>query len=318
MKYLSIIILLHVATLSNGQSTFWSEDFGTGCNQGQLANGYSTSNGNWTVTTNTSDNAANVWYISGREDGLEAGNCGTACIANDHSLHVGSIEIIYMNITVATEDYGAAYNVGGINSFGFDSQTDIRAESPIIDCTNKSNVSVSFNYLEGGQGIMDNAELVADFGSGWVLLENLPKTVTSCSPQGLWTSYSRSIPAADGQPNVKIGFRWVNNDDGAGSDPSFAVDDILLSESIPTGISTEQARNGAIVDISNGVIEVSLLDATEQIRYIRGYNLIGQELVNSLRNDATNRIEVDNYSGILVLEIETNFRMMTRKIVISK
>src|SRR5690606_31806825 len=32
--------------------------------------------------------------------------------------------------------------------------------------------------------------------------------------------------------NVKIGFRWVNNDDGVGTDPSFAVDDITLT--IPT------------------------------------------------------------------------------------
>ena len=37
-------------------------------------------------------------------------------------------------------------------------------------------------------------------------------------------------------PNVRIGFRWVNDGNGSASDPSFAVDDITLSTSIPTPI----------------------------------------------------------------------------------
>jgi gliding motility-associated-like protein len=38
------------------------------------------------------------------------------------------------------------------------------------------------------------------------------------------------LPAsANNNPNVKIGFLWVNNDDGTGAGPSFAVDDIKLS-----------------------------------------------------------------------------------------
>jgi len=46
------------------------------------------------------------------------------------------------------------------------------------------------------------------------------------------------LPAsANNNPNVKIGFRWINNDDGDATDPSFAVDDIVLSHA-DTGDNT--------------------------------------------------------------------------------
>jgi hypothetical protein len=50
--------------------------------------------------------------------------------------------------------------------------------------------------------------------------------------QGLWTAYSIALPAtANNNPGIRIGFRWVNNANGTGTDPSFAVDDIQLSTS---------------------------------------------------------------------------------------
>jgi hypothetical protein len=59
----------------------------------------------------------------------------------------------------------------------------------------------------------------------------MPKTATCGGGQGLWTAFSMTLPAsADNNPNVRIGFRWVNNADGTGTDPSFAVDDIALAE----------------------------------------------------------------------------------------
>ncbi|MFT5184013.1 MAG: hypothetical protein ACI84C_001141 [Flavobacteriales bacterium] len=45
----------------------------------------------------------------------------------------------------------------------------------------------------------------------------------------MWTEYSIALPAsANENANIKLGFRWVNNDDGVGTDPSFAVDDITV------------------------------------------------------------------------------------------
>jgi PKD repeat protein len=62
-------------------------------------------------------------------------------------------------------------------------------------------------------------------------LFNPPKTTTCGSGQGIWDSITIDIPAsASTAPYIKIGFRWVNNDDGAGSDPSVAIDNIKLFE----------------------------------------------------------------------------------------
>ncbi|MGZ3884266.1 MAG: T9SS type B sorting domain-containing protein, partial [Bacteroidia bacterium] len=47
--------------------------------------------------------------------------------------------------------------------------------------------------------------------------------------QGVWGSYSTTLPAAcNNVPSLFIGFRWTNNGDNVGTDPSFAVDDITL------------------------------------------------------------------------------------------
>jgi gliding motility-associated-like protein len=63
----------------------------------------------------------------------------------------------------------------------------------------------------------------------------MPKTTLCPSGQGEWATFSIALPAsANNNPNVRIGFRWVNNDDGTGADPSFAVDNITLS-TVTTG-----------------------------------------------------------------------------------
>jgi PKD repeat protein len=59
----------------------------------------------------------------------------------------------------------------------------------------------------------------------------MAKTPTTCGGgQGRWTAYSVALPAsADNNPSVAIAFNWVNDDDGTGNDPSFAVDSVRLS-----------------------------------------------------------------------------------------
>ena len=59
---------------------------------------------------------------------------------------------------------------------------------------------------------------------------NTPKTTVCSSGQGQWAAYTIALPAsANNNPTVKIGFRWVNNDDGVGTDPSYAIDSLSLS-----------------------------------------------------------------------------------------
>ena len=210
-------------TISINAQVFWTEAFQAapglaGCD----APAYIGINGAWSIsTTGFNGSDPNVWYVSGEECGNSAGTCGTACTGVDPSLHIGS------NSTVSG-DLGASFLSGG---FGFwFPETSVRAESPTINCTGKTNITMAFNYIEDGDGFIDDATLWYFDGFVWAQINPLAKTPLACFPQGQWTAFSILLPvSANNNPNVKIGFNWVNNDDGIGDDPSIGVDDITLS-----------------------------------------------------------------------------------------
>lgn len=235
------------------QDLIWQEEFGTGCNQGQLVTAYVGSNGNWTLT-NTGANSAtsNNWFVSAAENGMNPGQCGTGCGSN-RSLHLGATIVI---------DPGAAYYDSGLPglcaAFGACGATDRRAESPVINGTGFVNLYVTFNYLEGGNAA-DNATLWYHNGTAWSQLEDTPKTLccggVACngSLQGLWTERTVNLPAsANENPAFRLAFRWVNNDDGIATDPSFAVDNIRVygTSSAPLGCFGDFNNNG-LVDYSD-------------------------------------------------------------------
>ncbi|MBK9149386.1 MAG: hypothetical protein IPM12_16395 [Flavobacteriales bacterium] len=256
MRNLAVaLVLLPLST--SGQLAVWGEEFENACMGGCYASAYIGPNGAWSITNTGANGAcANRWFISCRENGQAAGACGAGC-GNNETLHVGNdISCISPNgcFFCPSGDCGAAYDAGcppalcafccSCNS----SQTDQRAESPVIDLTGLAGLTLSFKYMENGQGATDNATLWFYNGSVWTQLIDLPKTPVCGSGQGQWTSYSIALPAsADNNPNVRIGFRWVNNNDGSGADPSFAVDDVQLT--IPfsapgTGLIVNELSNG--------------------------------------------------------------------------
>ncbi len=238
-----------------GGSVFWTEDFATGCNAGFVASSYSGMNGNWTITnTGLNEVSANTFYVSAAENGAGAGNCGAGCGANQ-TLHVGSTTPV---------DPGAAYletDAFTCSFIGICSATDKRVESPIINCTGQTGISLLFNYIEFGEGTSDNATLWYFDGAVWSQLADMPKTLccgsATCngSLQGLWTAYTIALPAsANNNANVKLGFRWVNNANGIATDPSFAVDDIRLSVIGPVeSFTAEYFKNNPQVDYNNVV-----------------------------------------------------------------
>jgi gliding motility-associated-like protein len=205
-----LCISLFITNFLPAQTVVFSEDWtsgGTG----------------WTLNVVTGPEGAdpNFWKVSAEEGGgLTPGSCGVANNGNN-TLFITS---------VANPTGGAAYDAGGACGVLFCPQADRRTESPVINCTGKSNLTLNFIYIENGDGTNDNATVWYNDGTGWVLLNDPAKTTTCGSGQGTWTSYTFSLPAsANNNPNVKIAFRWVNNDDGIGTDPSFAVDNITIT-----------------------------------------------------------------------------------------
>ncbi len=234
-------ILCFISVLSSAQ-VFWTETFGTGCNQNQLANGVNAGNGMWLVTnTGLNQSSANQWYVSAKEGGVPVNTCGQdgcASGSNNRTLHVGNVAGSPLaSFSCPTGDCGAAYDAGTGSG---QVTTNRRAESPVINCTGKSNITLSFDYimqadLAGG----DYATVMYFDGATWAQVSAPPATNnSSCTGQGFWTNFTVALPAsANNNPGVKVGFNWINNDDGVGTDPSFAVDNVKLSSS-PTPTST--------------------------------------------------------------------------------
>jgi len=218
------------------QTIFWTENFGTNpvCASIGASGSNPSGNGNWMVSnTGTNDILANEWFVSAREAGMGVGNCGDGCVntvtLTNRTLHVSTSSSLL-------GDIGAAYSAGP----GF-SNTDKRAESPTINCSNQSSITLTFSYIMWGIINQDYTQVYysPDNGTTWNSLGIPPQTPTvACSGQGIWTSYSVALPAtANNNATVKVAFRWQNISVN-GADPSFAIDDITLKGTASTSSVT--------------------------------------------------------------------------------
>jgi hypothetical protein len=317
-KLYSISAFLLIAAASTAQ-TFWTEDFGTGCNRGQSATAYVGSNGSWTIgSTGTNDNTANTWYISATNSGTGANNCATSCMtsaATNATLHVSNIAIVIPTFLTVGADSGASYFSGGLCGFGYCALTNRRAESPVINCTGQSNISLSFVYLENGDASNDDASLVysADGGTTWTTINALAKTTGTCASLGQWTAISVTLPAsANNNAMVKIGFNWTNNDDGTGTDPSFSVDDITLASG-PSGIAATPAVGLNLFASGNG--QITIVPNGQAYKMIGIYDMLGQEV--KFGQDENSVSLAVATPGIYMVTLEVNGARVTRKVMMN-
>lgn len=315
MKKLLLSIFPALALSANAQTVFWSEDFSTGCNQGAGAASYAGSNGAWSTTsTGTNDPEANLWFVSATEAFTGSYNCGDGCGNNasltNATLHIGNAAITTLGLPA---DNGATYNTGGLcQSFAICVITNTRAESPVIDCSAASGITLSFSYMEGGDNTVDDGTVWYYDGSSWSLLTNPSKTSTQCAPQGHWQPLSISLPAsADNNPNVKIAFNWTNNDDGAGSDPSFAVDSIRLSAAVITSVPNLNANNIQLLNDGNEV----LIKCPEPFKILAIHDILGRKAEYV---QAGNRLTVASPKAVYFIELEINGQRVTKKLVTGK
>ncbi len=225
-------------SFTSHSQVFWTENFGTGTNQGQIANGFNPSiNGSWSVTsTGTNAASANEWFISSSEAGMGSGACGDGCTntcvagLTNRTLHIGS--------SVSVVDANAVFQVGAIYN------TDKRAESPVISCVGHTNITLSFNYLVFGNAGLNYCQVYYFDGTTWTALGSLVSTphCNDCNAvvRGQWSSaaFSQVLPvSSNNNANVKIGFRWINSG-GFGNNPSVAIDDITLASPVANSITT--------------------------------------------------------------------------------
>lgn len=252
---------------------FWIESFNTTCT------GFSTTctttyfnsnnpspNGTWGETAIGSQGSkADVWFVSDAENGNAVLSCGTSGGGNG-TLHVANVPC-GLCIPCPSGDCAAKYNAGG---FGSNTTTDKRVESPIIDCSGKSNITLSFKWIGKGQfsgGLFkDYCDVVysSNGGTTWSVLQHGFTGLTCPGSRGKWACFQMALPAsANNNSNVKIGFEWVNNNDLNGADPSFAVDDVMLSVN-----GTINSSCSFVLPIELVSFHGSLVDKTVQLNWL--------------------------------------------------
>ncbi|HEX2898608.1 MAG TPA: SprB repeat-containing protein, partial [Bacteroidia bacterium] len=178
--------------------------------------------GSWTLNVPTGVNGAdnNFWVINDNEGGVLPPGCGVASNGNN-SLHITSVFF---------PAGGAAYDAGGLCGILFCPETNMRAESPVINTTGFSNLTLTFDFISMGDALLDNASVWYNDGLGWTLLNPSIKSVNCLGGQGQWTGASFVLPANTwNNPNLRIGFNWTNNDDGIGTDPSVAINNVQIT-----------------------------------------------------------------------------------------
>ncbi len=244
--FLGSLLIAGILVMTAGSNpahaqAFWVETFGNtaagSCDQGTLANGFVSTNGTWTVTAVGPEGPTpNQWYISATEPGRAAGDCSTqGCYINpqytDRTLHVGNLASSPNAGTLCPlGDCGAIYDAGGFQPTAV--QTNSRAESPTIDCSGQNGIILYFSYFKNADDPTGNDDVSVEYfdGTTWTTIADPPQTDPGCGQGfGMWTQYAVALGAsADNNPNVKIGFTWINDEGGVGVNPSFAVDSIAL------------------------------------------------------------------------------------------
>ena len=168
---------------------------------------------------------ANLWVISDAEGGVAAGGCGVASNGNK-TLHVGCQGAWCVGT-------GATYNAGD-GGLGFiDAVTNKRALfASNINTLNTQNLSIEFDYIGIGQQGFDfgTGLYSTNGGSTWNNLQTISPAQTCASGQGLWSHVSFPLPAQCTNINsLRIGFQWQNDNDGVGSDPSLAINNVKIT-----------------------------------------------------------------------------------------
>lgn len=196
----------------------------------------------WNLTSVQGPEGAdpNFFAVNDNEGGVAPGGCGIAG-NGDATLHITS---------VFNSAGGAAYDAGGLCGFLFCPQTNRQAESPLINTVGQTGLTLNFDFIAEGDIPNDQATVWYNDGFGWTQLGTpLFSGTGACAPQGIWTAYSSALPAScENIANLQVAIRWQNNDDGAGSDPSVAINNIeVVTTSAASCTSTDFATIGSPV-----------------------------------------------------------------------
>lgn len=292
-------LLIFISPISYSQMIFFENFDLPACPGGS---GCDPSLSGWTVSQSGFNGITpNRWYISGKSSG-QPGDCD-AWSTTDQTLHIANdSNSSAAQLMCPTGDCGAAYDASDSSEI-----TDVRVESPVIDLTGKTNVLLSFHYIENGDTTNDNAEVWYFDGTAWNFLEDIYKTNDCGAWNGLWTSHSVLLPvSANNNPGVKIGFRWYNNGDGIGTDPSVSINDVSLLNNFNNIVNNDLPKPEIIV-INNVINFTNCFGLFIEITDVTG------RIIHVQKNDSPVSIFI---GGIYFIRISNSKFSVTNKVFV--
>ncbi len=183
---------------------------------------------NWTLNTAIGAQGAqsNLWEINDTESWDGVCGSGNLVTAGDKTLHITCQGTFCLGT-------GALYNAGDAG-FGFSpANTDkFSSVNTNINTTGYTDIHVKFAWRCQGQNNQDYGQLrySTNGGSTWT---DLP---TKYQGSTAWSCADVTLPVAcENIATLRIGFRWINDNDGAGTDPAFAIDDLLVTSGTGSG-----------------------------------------------------------------------------------
>lgn len=217
----------------NTSSVFWSENFTNGST-------------GWTLNLDGSANNGtkpNLWIVN--NNNVECDHC-TLGTSGGNYLHItcdqtdGFCSIAGGPSCVYSPGVPIPFPLFGIPT------TDKFVASPNISTLGKSGIALKFWYMCDGDSGKDYG-LVRLSDNGGATWTDLPKQYFATQT---CTYDSILLPANyENIATLKIGFRWINNNDGEGNDPPFLIDDIEL---ISTSVAPCSGAVPVIVSSANG------------------------------------------------------------------
>lgn len=226
MKKILFFTSLLTFSYTYGQTVnIWTENF-------QNTSDWSTN----IPTGTTNPPGANEWVINDNEGGVFPPACSEKLNGNN-TLHVTNTNPVFPDA-----NSGAIYYTGDNGASGglADGTTDVRAgQTTGISTIGYENLELSFNWMGIGQVGVDYAELEysIDGGTTWqVLWTQTPGT--ACGTNGAeWQAEVIMLDPAifENQNDLRFALRWRNDNDAAGTNPSFAIDNMRLDgEQLPS------------------------------------------------------------------------------------
>ncbi len=157
------------------------------------------------------------------------------------------------------------------------------SKTPAIVTTGYTGVSISFWWMcAGSANAYGELYYSTNGGTTWTLSTATPQYIN----QATWIQETVTNAAFDNNASLMFGFKFVNTTATAGSDPSFSIDDINVSGTMPTGIATITNNNSVSVYPNPATDNVTL--------NLSGFNnaeLLSISIVNELGQTVLNNQE---------------------------